>query len=85
VATPVTAAMRAPRSLGRALERGEEVGEMVGLIIRRAGRLERVDEAARHDEHGEAAGHDQRDRGGLALEAGEVAEELAVEVGEHGY
>jgi hypothetical protein len=66
---------------GGAFEVGEDLGEPVGFVVFAPGGLEGLDEAAGHDEHGETAGHDEGDGDGLALHAGQVAEQLAVEVG----
>ena len=66
-----------------ALEAHEDIGEVVGLVIFEARGGERMNEAARHDEHGQPAGHDERDGDGLAAHAGQVAQEFAIEVGEH--
>ena len=57
---------------------------MIGLIIFSAGRLSGVNQAACHDEHRKAAGHDEGHRGGLAFEAPQVAEKFSIEMREHG-
>ena len=66
-----------------ALKSGKDVGEAVGAVVFFPRALQRMDEAARHDEHGQPARHHERHRDGLAFHAAQVAEEFAVEVGEH--
>ena len=67
----------------RALQVGEHLGEPVGFVVFAAGGFEGEDQAARHDHHGQAAGHHQRHRDGLAFHPVQVAQQLAIEVAEH--
>src|SRR5678816_2456860 len=55
----------------------------MGLVVFHPGALERVDEAARHGEHRQAAGHDQGHRDRLAFHAGQVPPKLAIQVRDH--
>ena len=70
--------------IGRSLEDGENIGKAVGFVVLLARSFERKNEAARHDQHGKAAGHNKRDGDSLAFHSAEVAQKLAIEVGEHG-
>ena len=58
---------------------GEDLREVVLLVISVARRIEREDQRARHDHHREAAGHDERDGEGLRFQRVQIAEEFAIE------
>ena len=64
---------------GGAFEGREDVGEAVALVVAVACGFEGEDQAARHDHHGEPAGHDEGDGEGLGLEGAQVAEEFEIE------
>ncbi len=65
--------------IGRALELGEDVGEGVPVVIGVHRLLERGHGCGGEDEGGDAAGHDERDRGGLPFHRQQVADEFAME------
>ena len=66
-----------------ALHMDEHLGEAVGLVVFAAGGFQGIDQAARHDHHGQAAAHHHRDGEGLAFHPAQIAPELAVKVGDH--
>ena len=64
--------------LRRSLERGEDVGEPVPVVVRLARPLERLVGAAQREEARDAGGEDDRDRRDLAEHSPGLAEELAI-------
>ena len=66
-----------------ALQMRKHFGEAMRLVIFLPRAFQRKDQAARHDQHRQAAGHDERDRDHLTLHPVQVAQQLAIKVREH--
>jgi hypothetical protein len=67
----------------RALERSEDVGQAIAVVVGPVGVIQRLEGRGVHGEHRYPGGDHQADGQRLALEPREVAQELAVE-GQHG-
>jgi hypothetical protein len=72
----------AGHSLRRPLERGEDVGEALALVVGALGRPQGLEVRQVHDVHGDAGGHDHCNRHRLAAHRQQVAQQLAVERGQ---
>jgi hypothetical protein len=66
-----------------ALHLSEHLGEAVGFVVFAAGGLEGIDQAPRHDHHGQTAAHHHRHGEGLAFHAAQIAPQLAVKMADH--
>ena len=69
--------------VGRAFDASEEVGKMLPLVKRRPRDLQGMENGPRIDKRGNAGGNHDRNRKGLTLHLGQVAEQFAVQCADH--